>query len=207
MRRAVIQGLKEKYAEAWIATKSRQSCSPMLEANFVEALISMCSQKLTRLSPPLSLNTTQTSTDSIRVCIIGCNLDNDDGGTGNMTRFLNLDGPVPWDNWNLCSWATGERKIRHMQLYIHCETKTKQRLQQFKIAAACSDFELSQPQRLWQPYVAAKQGLVMSNVLETGNLRINFMHTMFVTKKNVFIIMTALMPAEGEAGPVFTFNG
>ncbi|KAF2921505.1 hypothetical protein DAI22_07g038700 [Oryza sativa Japonica Group] len=45
----IIQGLKEKYAEAWIATKSRQSCSPILEANFVEALISMCSQKLTRL--------------------------------------------------------------------------------------------------------------------------------------------------------------
>ncbi|KAF2921507.1 hypothetical protein DAI22_07g038700 [Oryza sativa Japonica Group] len=26
----IIQGLKEKYAEAWIATKSRQSCSPKL---------------------------------------------------------------------------------------------------------------------------------------------------------------------------------
>uniref|UniRef100_A0A0D3GMG4 Uncharacterized protein n=1 Tax=Oryza barthii TaxID=65489 RepID=A0A0D3GMG4_9ORYZ len=85
----VIQGLKEKYAEAWIATKSRQSCSPILEANFVEALISMCSQKLTRLSPPLSLNTTQTSTDSIRVCIIGSNLDNDDGGTGKVLRIGN----------------------------------------------------------------------------------------------------------------------
>uniref|UniRef100_A0A0E0HY16 Uncharacterized protein n=1 Tax=Oryza nivara TaxID=4536 RepID=A0A0E0HY16_ORYNI len=70
-------GLKEKYAEAWIATKSRQSC------------IRAHRSSQARLSPPLSLNTTQTSTDSIRVCIIGCNLDNDDGGTGKVLRIGN----------------------------------------------------------------------------------------------------------------------
>uniref|UniRef100_A0A0E0E7L0 Uncharacterized protein n=1 Tax=Oryza meridionalis TaxID=40149 RepID=A0A0E0E7L0_9ORYZ len=124
-------GLKEKYAEAWIATKSRQSCSP---------------------SPPLSLNTTQTSTDSIRVCIIGCNLDNDDGGTDfEMDR----------------AYSPRHKDCDHI---------------------------------ITLPNISLSRNELNKSVFPntaTGDQSV----------EEVFIIMTALMPAEGEAGPVFTFNG